>query len=297
MSIQKFLSGFVRTNSWENISRKWQLGFIEDQPYIPGQQPSDSMQNILETNATHISILDKKNTSTQITVSNSLDIMIKESIYLLHKAGSILRSYNGDIERHDQTYAEISAYTASFFLARGINLLLGCFLSTTNISRKYIISNIRGTQDISELALSLLPNKPGHYHVWFLFKELIVNTTDLPFDREIFSFIHQIDAKEFPEIRNQIQYNNCEWIYDDLHLTDHASKEWIIPFDKKIYLYCNSQDPSCHFSTIVSLILFRAMYLLIKDLCEKIPCLEDEKKLVESNMEFCNSTLLTNSWI
>lgn len=242
-----------------------------------------------------------ENSNTDIITTNlpgCRNLMIRESIYLAHKAGALLRSYSQDVDNDNQTYAEISAYTASFFLARSISIILGCYMPTEDINSIYwLLDNRESKNSATTKLIKVGKGRPGHTHVWDLLKVLIARTRSTPFDREFITFITGLPTPDFSKVRHVLQYNNCAWIYEDLHLFQATDKEWIVPFNSNVYTNADPDDDSGHFSVVLSLMLLRNYDLILKDLSQGISTLEKERKFILENVEYSHNVLLTQSWL
>lgn len=293
MSLKGSIRAEVPNISWLSLKQEWTLSFVDYSDI--GCSPCDSLLDMLTANKSRF-----ENNVSPATLSmvDFKAIMIREAIFLVHKAGSLLRSCYRDINDHDQTYAEITAYTASFFLARAITILLGCFLLSKKVNGKHWLINARNNRGKSSVnIMNITQNNVGHIDVWLLFKSLVDKTNDNPFDGEFNSFIGGISPNDFAKTRNIVQYNNCAWIYDDLHYFTEDSKLWIKPFSRQHYVNADPDDPSGHFSVVLSLMLFRAFDLMLEDISHNIPTLLKERQIILENMQYCDDSLKSNSWI
>ncbi|NAW34034.1 hypothetical protein [Halomonas alimentaria] len=283
----------IPQQSWHQLRQDWRLSFVDYDEI--GKPPSTSIQDLLEINESsfqHAGI-----SGVGFSMLNSKEIMLREAIYLTHKASALLRSYSRDIENDDQTYAEVSAYTSSFFLARSITMLLGCYMSSSTVSSRYWLLDGRSNKGATSVILLPLNFKPGHIHTWDLFKNLVVKTTNTPFDPEFNAFVGGMPARDFAKTRNHLQYNNCAWMYDDLHIEDCDSREWIAPFSKTVYSNADPDDQNGHFGVVLSLMLFRAVNLLISDISENISSLTLERDILQHNARYCDRSVMVSSWL
>lgn len=280
---------------WNVLYKEWQSSFVSYNNI--GDSPYTSLIDLLDLNE---NLFINSNTKVvSINLTDCKSTMLREAIYLAHKAGALLRSYSRDIESNDQTYAEISAYTASFFLARSITILLGCFMATSKFGKSFWLVDGRNNKGKSSVRMiSIGSSSPGHKGTWSLFKHLVVNTTNNPFDKEFNSFVGGMPSEDFAKIRNSIQYTNCSWIYDDLHYFDEDSKDWIEPFSVETYTNADPNDSNGHFSVVLSLMLFRNFDLMLKSICsDNNNILLRERAIILENIQFCDDSLKSNSWI
>lgn len=280
---------------WNILYKEWQSSFIVY--HNIGQPPYTSLLELVELNK---GLFVNSNTKVvSINITDCKFIMLREAIYLAHKAGALLRSCSRDIENGDQTYAEISAYTSSFFLARSITILLGCFMATSKFDKNYWIVDGRKNRGRSSVRMiSVGKNAPGHNGAWNLLKELVVNTINNPFDKEFNNFIGGMPTEDFSKTRNTIQYNNCAWIYNDLHYFEEDNIDWIEPFSKTVYVNADPDDPNGHFSVILSLMLFRNFDLMLKSISSNNNnILAKEREIILDNIQYCDHSLKTQSWL
>lgn len=284
----------IPNSDWLSLKREWQLGFVDYQDV--GKPPTTSILDLLQYNKANF-LYSTENIVT-ISLNDCKTIMLREAIFLAHKACAMLRSYSRDIEDSDQTCAEIPAYTSAFFFARSITMVLGCFMPTKSFNKKYWMVEARSREGVASVNLMLLGTvSPGHFWVWELLKKLVANTDNTPFDSEFSSFISQIETRLFSEKRNLIQYHNCSWIYDDLHFFENVSKDWIEPFSQRIYLNTDALGEGDHFPVILSMMLFRAFDLLLKDISNDIHTLSIERGMLLDNAEYCDDIIKIKSWL
>lgn len=279
---------------WLSLRKEWQLSFVDYEDV--GTPPITSTLDLLKYNKANFTYSTKNVVA--LRLNDCKTVMLREAIFLAHKACAMLRSYSRDIEDNDQTCAEIPAYTSAFFFARSITILLGCFMPTKPFGKNYWMIEARDREGVSSINLMLLGKQsPGHVYVWELLKKLIANTENTPFDSEFPSFISQIKTKYFSEKRNLIQYHNCSWIYEDLHYFENVSKDWIEPFSQSVYVNTDALGEGEHFPVIMSMMLFRAFDLLLKDIGSNIETLLLERNMLLDNADYCNETMKTKSWL
>lgn len=293
MKFDSFVQNIASTE-WSSLKTELRQTF-EDYSDI-GSCPPMSLYDLMITNK---SSFENSNTNIVTTSLNGYRyLMVRESVYLAHKAGALLRSYSLDIGNDDQTYAEISAYTASLYLARSITIILGYYMPTSKIGDYFWIMNGRETKKPSKVKMIKVgKRRPGHKEVWDVFKNIIAKTTNIPFDREFVTFITDLATPDISRIRNMLQYNNCAWVHEDLHIFESVDKDWIEPFSLNIYKFIDPADDSSHFPVILSLMLFRNFNFLLKDLGVGFNALQGERNLLIDNMQYVDDVLMTDTWL
>tara|TARA_Y100001001_G_scaffold112023_2_gene109636 strand:- start:5104 stop:5991 length:888 start_codon:yes stop_codon:yes gene_type:complete len=292
--LPKYVKNSIMARDWGLLRHEWRAAFTDYSDI--GYPPNSSLKEIVAANS---SILlptkNKKNTIT-LTSGHLRTTALREAIFLTHKSGALLRSFNRDLERSDTTYPEITAYTASYFLAKSLSMLLGLWVTSTKTNGSNWLLDMSGNGN-STATVYQCSCPIGHLHVWDLLKKGLHETSSSPLDGEFLSFCGGLAAEEFAQNRNNLQYNNCEWTYDDLHAHDESDTSWIMTFDRSIYSNADPDDTSYHFGVRLFLMLYRANYQLITDISEGIDTLEKELEKIENNVKLCSKTLKLESWI
>lgn len=281
---------------WSTVRRQFKINFHD---YIEiGEPPPTSAQHLIDSNASLLTL-----SNTEVNVKFSLPELkytyIREAIYLTHKSGALLRSLDRDLASNQPTYAEITAYTASLFLARVICLLFGVSFTSKKTNGCYWIIDALSGNDrtgYQNNGIKVGPNQLGHQHVWALLKRILRTTNGAPFDPELSAFIHSIDEKSFSASRNDLQYKNCSWTYADIHFSI-AADEWLSDFDSSLYANCSPDDTGSYFPILFYMILLRATICLLNDISKDIPAINSELELIKNNIINLTGISKAESWI
>ncbi|KPM92802.1 hypothetical protein AOR11_24835, partial [Vibrio alginolyticus] len=252
--LPKGIKKSLPSRDWSALKREWRAAFIDYEDI--GRPPESSIKDIVQENSSILIPAGKSNTI-QMSSANLRTTALRESIFLTHKSGALLRSFNRDLEQQDTTYPEITAYTAAYFLSKSISMLLGLWIGSRKTNGAHWILDMAGGGS-SGASAHRVNCKVGHVHVWDLFKSSINGLTSSPLDGELLSFCGGLEATYFAKLRNSLQYNSCEWTYDDLHANDSADTNWLTEFDRSIYTNADPDDSAFHFGVHLFLMLYRA---------------------------------------
>jgi len=284
----------IPSRDWSILKREWRAAFVDYHDI--GASPNSSVKDIAQMNE---SLLVHSRTSTpiQFTAASLRTTALREAIFLSHKAGALLRSFNRDLENRETTYPEITAYTAAYFLSKSISLLLGLWMGSRRINNRFWLFDMAGHGASKAEVYGVNCNTIGHVHSWDLCKKSLHGLTASPLDGGLLSFCGGLATEDFARLRNSLQYNSREWLYEDLHAFDSADINWLTDFDKSIYTNADPNDEACHFGVCIFLMLFRANFSLISDIAKGIDTLEAEVAKIAENIPQCNGVMKLNSWI
>ncbi|UDM06288.1 hypothetical protein LG409_12965 [Halomonas sp. NyZ770] len=284
----------ISSRDWSKLKKEWRAAFVDYENI--GASPESTIKDIAQMNK---SVLTSTSPSipVQFRAASLRATALREAIFLSHKAGALLRSFNRDLENRETTYPEITAYTAAYFLSKSISLLLGLWMDSRKINGDYWLFDMAGNGSTKASAYKFSCPTVGHVHIWDLCKKSLDGLTASPVDGEFLSFCGGLAAEDFARLRNSLQYNSREWIYKDLHASDAADISWLTEFDKSIYTNADPNDDACHFGVTIFLMLFRANFSLISDIAKGIDTLEAEVNKMAENIPQCNRVMKLQTWV
>jgi hypothetical protein len=213
-------------------------------------------------------------------------IVLRESIFLLHKAWHVLGAAERHAARGQPTWAQSSAYQAAFFAAKATFGLLGHplveYLNRMCLTRLFPVdtrSKTKGGPIHAPAAIDVIYlDKPfSHREIWELYQRAL-NTSrvdDSVWPSDTTTFLKLLPVKDFAAERNSLLYQADEWLFADLFddvsvpglgEADAVEKRWTFPnggFSMRLGERC-----------------FHLGRALLKDLAELAPSLNGETELL-----------------
>lgn len=252
----------ISHRDWEDIFNEFSV-YLQDYPDL-GMPPESSVDDLLFNIQSQLTVTGT-NKEVKIEVPSIQLTMLRESIYLAHKACAIAHNISHDLAHGRATYPEVSAYNASMYLSKALCLSMGIWLPTVPINNKlWVVDCMSKPKRTFQTSAHLVPGQQlGHREVWMLLQRIFNTIKKMPFDAEIKSFITGLNLESFSKNRNTIFYSNCAWLYNDLHLA-FSESDWQKPFSTSIYANIHPDDLDSHFNYHLMLILFRS-YLKVLD--------------------------------
>lgn len=280
----------IENISWEQLKDSWLLS-IDTYDEI-GKPPETTVNDLISN------IEDQIYDDNFIVSVEIRKLALRESIYLIHKSCSVLSSLEADLKRGKQTYAEVSGYMSSFFSAKAILILLGLYASELKINKKGWSLYLFSHDSNGDSKIKIKKRKSSqvtHVQIWEAFKDIFSKVSNLPIDHAVHSFLSGLNAEDFSENRNYIQYGNCSWTHADLHNNEILDINWISDFNQNLYLTYTSDDANS-FSIILSLISIRLYKSLLSPLAESSASLMSELNLIRNNVSSLKM-LKGDSWL
>lgn len=278
---------------WDKISAKW---LANNLPNIqnPGQAPEfeisdfpglDTVVNMVPDTGEHKDDL--------IGLRNAI---FHEGIYLFYKSLNVSGATEIHIDNGILSWSLSSGYHSAFFAAKSIMCFLG--VTFTSVDNEMVMIDVwPEPEKISKTKISngVIPEQKmkfvkmprlDHHKIWMAFQRILRTLTIDIWEENYLYFLKNIDPKHFAKQRNYMHYRNNHWQFKDLHeqlyLSDFSLKynlvEDIVSFDQ------DSDD----FSIILSYVLLYLSFLLLKDITDQAPLIQDEFNLI--------NTSLTESW-
>lgn len=280
---------------WPGIKSQWRVAF-QDYSEI-GSPPGSSVQDVIEQKASEL-ILTGTTKQVILDFPQIRNVYIREAIYLAHKSGALLRSFDRDLVSNQPTYAEATAYTASLFLARAICIILGVSFTSVKIhNANWIIDALCKDKKIYKVqAIKTGAKQIGHQELWALLKRILRTTKGSPLDPELNAFMSDINDNEFAASRNKFQYHNCVWTYDDLH-SPVKEDLWLVPFKESVYSMYSPAEEDVYFPVLFYMILLRAFCKLLGDMGDGIVPIQQEIDIIKRNATTLAGVSASSTWI
>jgi len=145
--------------------------------------------------------------------------LFSEGLRLAEKAFHVLGCAEGDAHKGNRSWSLSSAYQASFFASKA--LLALCGIGFVEISSKTVVVDVfpdpvKDGENYTEASFSYVSNRFDHRAVWLLFQRILAITVDAPWPNEAVDKLKTVEEKHFAKQRNDIQYHNTYWPFDDL---------------------------------------------------------------------------------
>lgn len=287
----------IRAREWPAIRAEWHH-IANDYEEI-GEPPPLGVLDILEQNG---SILPTTGTEKEgkFDIVGVRETVLREGIFLLHKAAALLRSASRDIDARQYTHAEVTAYTASVFAAKAVCTLLGVWFSPKKVANENWFIDCFSREKRRQFyvnAIRAQSQRIGHREVWSLLQRLITVTSDLPLDAPMLELIQKSEVDRFAKHRNRIQYFNLAWAFDDLHGDQSTAPDWITPFRNDLYADIDPDGEDSHFTMFFLLMMLRSGFLLFSDVSTATPGFRHELDLLRRNTAACESSIYVQIWL
>lgn len=145
--------------------------------------------------------------------------LFSEALKLAEKAFHVLGCAEGDAFEGNRSWSLCSAYQASLFASK--SLLALCGIGFVEINGKTLVIDVfpdpvKAGEDYIEAAFSYVPGRFDHRAVWQLFQRLLAITVDAPWPKDAVDKLKAVEDKYFAKQRNDMQYRNTYWLFDDL---------------------------------------------------------------------------------
>jgi hypothetical protein len=214
-----------------------------------------------------------------------------EGLYLLHKASHVMSCAEVGVKRGVKTWSLCEAYQSALFGAKAICHLLG--IAFPEHDSKTVMVDVwpddpnkqkkSKTPVILEaeptIQFTRWPFLFQHQHIWRVFQRLLRISSILTWPIEYKKALADLDHSKFAYQRNQIQYTNREWIFNDLHTPDIDATFGEHPTDLSDALKHRIESD---FSIALGLAILRLGYLLVDQITQNTNILNDEKDLIRS---------------
>jgi hypothetical protein len=145
--------------------------------------------------------------------------LFSEGLRLAEKAFHVLGCAESDAHKGNRSWSLCSAYQASLFASKALLALCGIGLAETN-SKTLIIDifpePMKGAEDYAEASFSYVSYRLDHRAVWLLFQRTLGITVDAPWPKEAVDKLKMVEDKYFAKQRNDMQYRNMYWPFEDL---------------------------------------------------------------------------------
>lgn len=276
--------------NWDEIKVNWLMSLPIIDP--PGQSPIyqiSEIPNLLEI------VKKAKSTGEYKDEFYPLrEAVLREAIYLFHKALGVSAVSEFNIKIGFNTWAMSNSYHSAFYSIKSIlgflgitlprienvDYLIDLFPEKEKLSRNQIQSGRKPEPIMKFIRFQSLK----HYEIWRIFQRTIKVLHINLWDESIIYFLNKLHPLQFAKQRNSLHYINNFWIYPDLFEPKINESVCYInnlldEFEEGEFL--NRED----FSLILSLILIGLAYSLFFDLSKNTPIIKTEFELINSNMQ------------
>jgi hypothetical protein len=225
---------------------------------------------------------------TELTVVKGIrSIVFWEGVFLLHKALHVVSCAELGAKRGIKTWSLCEAYQGALFGAKAICHLLG--VAFPEHDGKTIMLDVWPDDPTkkSKTSISIEEELPvqftrwpfqfQHQHIWRVFQRLMRVSRILTWPNEYTRSLANLEHSQFAYQRNQIQYTNKEWIFNDLHAPDGDTTFGDHPTGLSEALEYQMESD---FSVALSLAVIRLGYLLVEEITQNTKVLDDEKDLI-----------------
>lgn len=276
----------IKGRPWEQIAGFW----LEALPSIdpPGGPPDTSIRELLELLGIKNEVMSG---DAHENVQGLREALLREAIFLLHKASHVLSCAEVMHIQGRRTWALSDGYHAALFAARAILGLLG--IGATDFGGPSVVFNVwpiaekekmaRNSQRASTPPLTTLfmpyRTRLDHSHVWSLFSRALRVIVLPAWAAPIVKKIKALDDSRLSHQRNRLHYSNHTWIGDDLHSLNPPDAAEIEAFDLEGVLDSEAREQ-------FSLALGLSIYLLGANLMGSIQSrlLDGERALLDEKL-------------
>lgn len=288
----ELLAEKLKIKRWDNIRSNW-IRFIPNMKPA-GYPPELSISNI-EGFQSCASRLSNGNGFVREHIPGIQSHALLEAIFLLHKASHVLSAAELHIKMGVQTWSLSSAYQASFYSAKSILNFIG--INIAEFNKKSIVCDLwpepdklsKTHRNIGEISDSedVVFWKTGtildHKSIWLIFQRIIRVTRINLWPDEYVKSILKLNVTDFAKQRNSIHYSNNKWPGNDLF--DFVLGNGFGTVPDKLVDYFDESYNNKDFTVVLSFIIFRMAYLLLKDLSHNTNKLNNEIELIISTFQ------------
>ncbi len=273
----KHLCKRVGKKEWNNLLGVW-VNFLPQITFPIPEEPEPT-SSIEKLKMVKIEIEQNEYQSTNkehyYVIPGIHNLVFQESIYLFYKALNVLRSTQCELGGGFKTWSISNAYQSSFFALKSLLNLLGVHI--TRIDSKDLLIDLLpdykglGKKEISNRRLEFecqlqITKQLEHWELWTLLQRVLNVFQCSLINVNVIAFLCRISPKDFAKQRNKIIYFNTAWLFDDLKqcIIDPNFGIRQIDFDDNL---ASDED----FSLIISFVLLKTCYNLLKNIAEISP--------------------------
>jgi hypothetical protein len=290
-AFQRLIDKQILECRWTDISARW-LNFL------PAIEPSGSAPDVGLSE--FIGFTDVAATIAEYGVSirteapGVREYVFREAVYLLHKAFHVTGCAENQAKKGYKTWSLADAYQASLFGAKAI--LYFCGIALAEFDNKAVLIDVfpkvEDRQKRQKLKLKLLDDpaiqfiklnmKFEHRHVWAIFQRLL-NVFDMSvWEDSYIRALKKLGGKDFAKQRNELNYKNEVWIFDDLHdlVVDPSFGSHPTTEIEKSLAYELESD----FSINLSLAILRMGVLLLESVTALSNALKPELQMIKDRV-------------
>lgn len=285
---EKALEKSIRRRSWPDMAGFW----LQDVPEIdpPGSAPEGSIEEIVSFSGLEEVLQPVKAGEvgglTYAEVPGLRKALLRESIFLLHKAAHVISAAELNATGGRLTWSLSDGYHGALFGARAILGLLG--IGAFAAQNRTVLCNIwpvrpenenkrRGlrVEHPRESSFVVLNFKLEHRHVWSILTRLLRTYSVPSWPSKIVNKIRRLEGKDFSRQRNLIHYANHAWVIGDLH-------QWTLDKNfgvKALSGNVNPEEGDPDFALAMGLLIFQLGLTLLGSIESRL--LDQERNLFE----------------
>ena len=288
-SFLKLIEKQVLECKWTNISERW-LNFI---PSIdpPGSAPDASLSDVIDATGIASQMIDDH--PLRIEIEGLREYVFREGVYLLHKASHVIGCAEVQARKGHKTWSLVEAYQGALFGAKAILCL--CGLAFAEVDSKGIMIDVFPKEednqkrrkrklillDTKDVKLIKLRLKIEHRHVWMIFKRVLRVYAIAIWPEEYLRALLKLDIREFAKQRNEVNYRNEVWLFDDLH---HLVVDQGFGFNPTSIEDSLSYERQSAFSLSLSLAMLRLGMMLFQSINELTNVLNHETQVIRESL-------------
>jgi hypothetical protein len=220
-------------------------------------------------------------------VADLREAIFGEAVYLTHKAAHVLGAAEMSVQSGLRTWALSDSYQSALFSAKAVMSFCGIALAEVNNQQILIDLFPNGTEkgvtDLEAAFWSVGTRRLDHISVWKTMQRVLVIAKCPVWPASAVSKLRVVDAKDFGKQRNELQYDNCGWLLNDLHqfLTDG-------PFGQIRFWGVSNKDVDfdrSDISLVIGHYLLRLVLLLLIDIERNTGKIRREMTALRSSLE------------
>lgn len=275
---------------WSDVSTRW-LRFL---PTIdpPGSAPDVSLSEVVGF-TTAVSTIKEYEKPIRTEAVGVREYVFREGVYLLHKGFHVAGYAETQVKQGYKTWSLADAYQASLFGAKAILYFCGVALAEFN-NKAVLIDVFPKWADIHRRRKEKLrlPDDPAiqfikldmkfqHRHIWVIFQRLLSVFEMNVWQDSYIQALKRLGSKDFAKQRNDLNYKNEVWIFDDLHdfIIDPSFGEHPSDIEKSLVY-----DLESDFSLCLSLAILRMGVLLLENICTATNILNNEIQIIRDRL-------------
>lgn len=291
-SFSKVIKQQIIECRWPDVAERWLQYLPKIDP--PGSAPTEGLSEFIGFTQVAADI-DNYEIPHKQQVDGLREYLFREGVFLLHKAMHVSGCAENQAKVGYKTWSLPEAYQSALFAAKAILGFAGIGLAEYN-SKAVLVDIFPKEEDTqkrrSKLKLQLLDDPAiqftklnmrfEHRHVWSILKRMLaVYQMSRVWPEEYISALRNVDANEFAKQRNELNYKNQCWIFEDIH--NPVIDESFGIYNGKIEESVNYSLESS-FSVTIAILLMRLAILQFTSISANTSLMNEEIKVVTANL-------------